>query len=270
MLKVHTLFSLCEKQMPQVFSEIMTSIRPPHSGYAEKIDRRLSVTYPVFLDSLGLIAGSHPEELLVYESFMLRYTDEDVDLIRSACNRLEQVRRIAGLPHASGEADETSIWSELTVSEERLKYYSGWCVPNLGVAGQHINLLPLYKTFGSEFCTEVHQAIIDYVSGIDPKTVKFKIDALLVVNRILAEIFSSKAELKDGFEGKLNLVLERHWSYYHCEHFNRRSESQFYEAMRLINDLYMGYGFIKVLSFPLSGRTAKIFLRDSIKGKRFS
>lgn len=270
MLRVNTLLSLCEKKMPEKFQQIMTHLRPPSSGYAEKIDRRLSVAYPVTLDCLGLISGARPDEIYQYENFMLRYTNEDVELIRSQCNRLEQLMRHAGMPNALDASVEVRELRDLTPSEERLKYYEGWFLPTLGMSGQHIDLLPLYKKFGNDFTDEVHQALIDFLAGVEPKTARLKINSLLVVNRILVESFISREELMNGFEDKLILVIRKHWVHFHHEHFTRLSEAQFYEAMRWINDFYVGNGFINTLGFPLGGRVAKMLLGDEIKGKRFS
>ncbi|MBN6792141.1 hypothetical protein JRG49_19225 [Pseudomonas fulva] len=270
MLRINVLFSLCEKKMPEKFQEVMTHLRPPSSGYAEKIDRRLSVAYPVTLDCLGLITGTRLDEVYQYENFMLRYTNEDVELIRSQCNRLEQLMRHAGMPNALVVSDEVRVLRGLTPSEERLKYYTGWFLPALGVSGQYIDLLPLYKTFGNDFADEVHQALIDFLAGIEPKTARLKIKSLLVVNRILAGSFISREELMSGFEHKLLLVIRKHWIHFHREHFTRVSEIQFYEAMRWINEFYVAYGFINALGFPLSGRVAKMLLADEIRGKKFS
>lgn len=170
--------------MPTDLQCIINGERLEKSEYGQKIDRRLSVAYPVFLDIYGLPSGVRGDEHEMYEFFMLHYTHDSVDMARSQCIRLSEIKDLAGHkvePRNSLGFDE---WRKIQPSAERLNFYNGWFLPTLGQAGQHINLLDIYQKFGAEFCAEVHRVLGIYILEVNPKTARMKINAMLVVNGI--------------------------------------------------------------------------------------
>lgn len=269
MLNTSVLSLLCQREMPADLQCIINGERLVRSEYGQKIDRRLSVTYPVFLDVYGLPSGVRGDEHEMYEFFMLHYTDDSVDVVRSQCIRLSEIKGLAGHKVEHVNALGFDEWRNIQPSTERLNFYNGWFLPTLGQAGQHINLLDIYHKYGSDFCAKVHRDLSIYILKINPKTAKMKLNAMLVVNGVLVEIFESKEQLKYAFGDRLLEVLERIWTHFMRRNFNRLSENQFFEAVRCINDFYMEYGFIEGLGYPLHGRLAKLLLGDVIRGKRF-
>lgn len=269
MLNTSVLSLLCQKEMPADLQCIIDGERLVRSEYGQKIDRRLSVTYPVFLDVYGLPPGVRGDEHEMYEFFMLHYTEDNVDVVRSQCIRLKAIKDLAGHKVECGSSLSFDEWRKIQPSAERMNYYNGWFLPTLGQAGQHINLLNIYQKFGPDFCAEVHRALSVYILKINPKTAKIKINAMLVVNGILVENFENKDQLKYAFSDHLLEVLEKIWIHFMRRNFNRLSETHFFEAVKNLNDFYMEYGFIEGIGYPLHGRLAKMLLGDVIRGKRF-
>ncbi|MBC3475712.1 hypothetical protein [Pseudomonas taiwanensis] len=270
MLKASVLSVLCQREMPIHLQRIIDGECSKRSDYGRKIDKRLSVTYPVFLDIYGLAPGVRRDELDAYEFFMLHYTDDSVDVVRAQSIRLAEITEQAG--NAVGARTSLSFdeWKKIAPSLERLSFYNGWFLPTLGQAGQFVNLLDIYNRFGADFCGEVYSELAIYLDKVNPKTARMKVNAMLVVNGILADTFEDRYELKHEFKGRVVVVLEKSWIHFRCRNFNRLSEVQFYEAIRILNDFYIGRGFIERLEFPLDGRIAKVLLGDKIKGRRFS
>lgn len=270
MLNTSVLSLLCQKEMPADLQCIFNGERFKRSEYGHKIDKRLSVTYPVFLDAYALQSGVRGDEQDMYEFFMLHYTDDSIDMVRSQCIRLSQVKDLAGHKVESKNSLSFDEWRKIQPSVERLKFYSGWFLPTLGQTGQHINLLNIYQKFGADFCAEVHRVLGIYILKVNPKTARMKINAMLVVNGILVETFETRDQLKYAFGDRLLEVLEKLWVYFMRSNFNRLSEINFFEAVKSLNDFYMKYGFIESLGYPLHGRLAKMLLGDIVRGKRFN
>ncbi|WP_095115046.1 hypothetical protein [Pseudomonas sp. Irchel 3F3] len=269
MLNTSVLSLLCQKEMPADLQCIMNRERFKRSEYGYKIDKRLSVTYPVFLDAYGLQSGVRGDEQDMYEFFMLHYTDDSIGMVRSQCIRLSEIKDLAGHKVESRNSLSFDEWRKIQPSADRLNFYNGWFLPTLGQAGQHINLLDIYQKFGADFCAEVYRALGLYILKVNPKTAKIKINAMLVVNGILVETFENKDQLKYSFGDRLLEVLEKIWIHFMRKNFNRLSEIHFFEAVKSLNDFYMKYGFIEGLGYPLHGRLAKLLLGDVIRGKRF-
>ncbi|MBC3489413.1 hypothetical protein [Pseudomonas taiwanensis] len=269
MLKASVLSVLCQREMPINLQRIIDDECSKRSDYGRKIDKRLSVSYPVFLDIYGLAPGVRRDELDAYEFFMLHYTEDSVDVVRAQSIRLAEITELAG--DAIGPRTPLSFeeWREIKPSLERLNFYNGWFLPTLGQAGQYVNLLDIYNKFGADFCGEVFSKLATYLSKVNPKTARMKVNAMLVVNGILADTFENRYELKHQFKGQVLVVLEKSWNHFRCRNFNRLSEVRFYEAIRILNDFYMGCGLIDRLEFPLDGRIAKVLLGNKIKGRRF-
>lgn len=271
MLKVIVLEQLCQNLMPETYKYVMSDMQPPDSNYLKSIDRRLEGCYSSFLDIYGLTPGLLNCEVELFEVFLSNFTDEASHRARSQVLRLEEIKRVT-----KGESSGISISDALKITEpsrleERLRFYEGWFIPNIGMDGQYVDLSCVYNQYGASTCSKMHSSLINYTQGMHRETARAKTQAVIILGDILTRNFNSADQMKSCLHLELVGVLEKlRYRFFGGEKFKTDSNILFCRSITVLNEFYIAYGFVDQAAVPLSPRIAKAMLGGGLKVYRFN
>lgn len=271
MFKVIVLQELYPDILPGEYKQVMYYLRPPYTPYRKAIDRRLEGCYYSFLDIHELSPNALENETKYFERFLNDYTDEASHRIRSQVLRLEEIKTAAERIGCEIRTASSFTISEPSPRDERLNFYKGWFIPNVGMDGQYVDLSCIHRKFGEGACSKIHASLIDYTEGMHRETARAKVQSVVGVSIILTEIFNTAEEMTLCTHSEMVRVLNGIGDQFFSNgNIKTDSGTLFGRAINVVNEFFIAYGFIDRASFPMREKAVKSMLRGGLKTNRFS